>query len=472
MGPAAAPALSRRSAPSRSSGSSATICRGRRRQLRRVARVARRRELDSRAASASRSPGLSRRGSTRCCENDLNGPRDGVPVIGGRTDRQLSDRALGLYVQDDWRVIEPADAQPRSSLGLRRRLADRPEPQRELPGDAAGRRGGPVRRHVARRFRPGAAAGSRQRAAAPWRGIRSVRRRPRRGSRRLGASTRTSVTSPRTCSSPAFDAVQVRTRVLRQRSMQASAEGGRVVLPRRRSARDHQLRLTRSAVQPARRVKSCLRCSSSRTPARPISDGRTSLTASHVVSADYVRVDGRDLNMRVPPERACRRRRAMLGSSPRAAQQRAASGRRSARAAAATTASSSLCVVACRAASMPARPIRRDRRRATSARRMTKSSQNLIQDITDPFGPVQRGPSARTDSRHLLRLSAIVHATMGRPRRADLLLSLGAAGAHLRGTRSERRRRTSTIGPRRRTATPAWTTTIARRSRKAAPARR
>jgi len=40
-------------------------------------------------------------------------------------------------------------------------------------------------------------------------------------------------------------------------------------------------------------------------------------------------------------------------------------------------------------------------------------AQNLIQDINDPFGPVQQGPSVRTDSRHLLSLSGIVNGPWG-----------------------------------------------------------
>jgi hypothetical protein len=40
-------------------------------------------------------------------------------------------------------------------------------------------------------------------------------------------------------------------------------------------------------------------------------------------------------------------------------------------------------------------------------------AQNLIQDIRDPFGPVQQGPSARTDSRHAVTISGIVQAPWG-----------------------------------------------------------
>jgi hypothetical protein len=38
---------------------------------------------------------------------------------------------------------------------------------------------------------------------------------------------------------------------------------------------------------------------------------------------------------------------------------------------------------------------------------------NLIQDITDPFGPVQQAPSGRTDSRHQISMSAVVEAPGG-----------------------------------------------------------
>jgi hypothetical protein len=40
-------------------------------------------------------------------------------------------------------------------------------------------------------------------------------------------------------------------------------------------------------------------------------------------------------------------------------------------------------------------------------------TQNLLQDINDPFGPFQQGPSTRTDARHRLSLSAVVQAPGG-----------------------------------------------------------
>ena len=38
---------------------------------------------------------------------------------------------------------------------------------------------------------------------------------------------------------------------------------------------------------------------------------------------------------------------------------------------------------------------------------------SLIQDITDPFGPVQQGPASRTDSRHAVTITAVVQAAYG-----------------------------------------------------------
>ena len=39
--------------------------------------------------------------------------------------------------------------------------------------------------------------------------------------------------------------------------------------------------------------------------------------------------------------------------------------------------------------------------------------QNLIQDVTNPFGAVQDGPSTRTDARHRVTVSAVIQAPWG-----------------------------------------------------------
>ena len=103
-------------------------------------------------------------------ENNLNGPVTTVQVIGNNPTANFPLEQYGLYAQDDWRVTSRADAQSRRPLGLRGRLSDRPDRQRELPGHAAGGCGRPVRRDAARRFRQGSASGPRQRAAASRRG--------------------------------------------------------------------------------------------------------------------------------------------------------------------------------------------------------------------------------------------------------------------------------------------------------------
>ena len=55
---------------------------------------------------------------------------------------------------------------------------------------------------------------------------------------------------------------------------------------------------------------------------------------------------------------------------------------------------------------------------------------NLVQDVRDPFGPVQDGPTTRTDARHRVTISAIVAGAVGHPGGAVLHVSLGAADAH------------------------------------------
>jgi hypothetical protein len=132
------------------------------------------------------------------------------------------------------------------------------------------------------------------------------------------------------------------------------------------------------------------------------------LDPSTVVSADYVRVDGRHLNLRLRPNvRISPTLRLLTGIvSPDSDRFRAALSKGSSR--------YDGLILAFR---------RRLSHGVDASASYTLGSatsdvgtaydeiaQNLVQDIRDPFGPVQQGPSARTDSRHLVSISAIVRA--------------------------------------------------------------
>ena len=129
---------------------------------------------------------------------------------------------------------------------------------------------------------------------------------------------------------------------------------------------------------------------------------------SNVISADYVRVDGRDLNMRVRPNVLVNGQRLLAGVGviPNNQGFRTALSKGSSRYDGLITAwrrrlSAGLDLTASYTLS-----------KATSdvGTAYDEVAQNLIQDIADPFGPVQQGPSTRTDSRHQVSISAIVRA--------------------------------------------------------------
>ena len=140
------------------------------------------------------------------------------------------------------------------------------------------------------------------------------------------------------------------------------------------------------------------------------------LDASTIVSADYVRVDGRDLNMRVRPNVVINpnvipqvRLLSALNISPNDMNFRTALSKGSSR--------YNALILAFR------RHLSRgvDASASYTLGKATSDvgtasdeiAQNLIQDINDPFGPVQQGPSVRTDSRHLLSVSGIVNGPWG-----------------------------------------------------------
>src|SRR5687768_8560268 len=129
---------------------------------------------------------------------------------------------------------------------------------------------------------------------------------------------------------------------------------------------------------------------------------------SNVISADYVRVDGRDLNMRIRPNVLVNGQRflAGVGVIPNNQGFRTALSKGSSRYDGLITAwrrrlSAGLDLTASYTLS-----------KATSdvGTAYDEVAQNLLQDIRDPFAAVQQGPSARTDSRHQVSVSAIVRA--------------------------------------------------------------
>ncbi|MGH9254889.1 MAG: TonB-dependent receptor [Vicinamibacterales bacterium] len=135
------------------------------------------------------------------------------------------------------------------------------------------------------------------------------------------------------------------------------------------------------------------------------------LDAAMSVSADYVRVDGHDLNLRLRPNAIVGGRRylADLPIQPNSIGFRTAISKGTSRYDGVILAL---------------------RRRATRGLDVSGSYtlakttsdvgtaydeivQNLVQDVTNPFGPVQQGPSTRTDARHRVTVSAIIDVPWG-----------------------------------------------------------
>jgi outer membrane receptor protein involved in Fe transport len=130
------------------------------------------------------------------------------------------------------------------------------------------------------------------------------------------------------------------------------------------------------------------------------------ITPSTSISADYVRVDGRELNLRVRPNTIVGGRRFLgdLAIQPNAIGFRTAISKGESRydaliAAVRRRLSGRLDLNAWYTFS-----------KATSdvGTAYDEIVQNLIQDVSAPFAPVQDGPSTRTDARHRVTVSAVV----------------------------------------------------------------
>ena len=135
------------------------------------------------------------------------------------------------------------------------------------------------------------------------------------------------------------------------------------------------------------------------------------LTSTTTLTVDYVRADGRDLNVRVRPNVRVNNSLTLAGLPlvPGGMTFRTALSKGSSRYDAGIFAvrrrlSDGIDVAASYTLS-----------KATSnvGSAYDEIASNLIQNISDPFGPVQQGPSARTDSRHAVTISAIVQAPYG-----------------------------------------------------------
>ena len=130
--------------------------------------------------------------------------------------------------------------------------------------------------------------------------------------------------------------------------------------------------------------------------------------SSDAVTIDYVRVDGRDLNLRLRPNTIVNGRRFLgdIAISPNSNAFRTAISKGQSRYDALITAwrrrmLDGLDVNASYTLS-----------KATSdgGSAFDDIAQNIVQDVTDAFGPVQDGPSTRTDARHRVTISAIIQA--------------------------------------------------------------
>lgn len=129
---------------------------------------------------------------------------------------------------------------------------------------------------------------------------------------------------------------------------------------------------------------------------------------STAVSADYVRVQGRDLNMRIRPDTIVNGHRYLgsVGVQPNNTQFRVGLS--------AGTSEYDALILAVRRRMSRGLDLDASYTLASATSDVGSAydelAQNLIQDVTNPFAPVQQGPSPRTDSRHMLTLSAIIQA--------------------------------------------------------------
>jgi hypothetical protein len=132
---------------------------------------------------------------------------------------------------------------------------------------------------------------------------------------------------------------------------------------------------------------------------------------STAVTADYVRVDGRDLNLRLRPNALVGGRRYLvdLPIQPNSIGFRTALSKGTSR--------YDALIAGVRRRMSRGLDLNASYTLAKATSDVGSAydeiAQNLVQDVRDPFADVQQGPSSRTDARHRFTLSAIIEAPWG-----------------------------------------------------------